>query len=192
MKTSVYIKMKVLERICQSVNRREENINTTSDGNGGGAALHGGGGASPSAPPSVGGLLDDVRGEGVVAGDADGVAGERVGAGPGPAVTAAGQAEEAEGGEEDLAVGGRHQVVEDGVDGRADVEQHVGHHVEVVVKVVEVAGRSEGQRATVSTSVQSLFHLKFSLNYCLTRSCDNDLRYMSTFEIISLQFISYY
>lgn len=94
-------------------------------------------------PPSVGGLLDDVGGEGVVAGDADGVASERVGAGPGPAVTAAGQAEEAEGGEEHLAVGGRHQVVEDGVDGRADVEQHVGHHVEVVVEVVEAPGRSE-------------------------------------------------
>lgn len=95
-------------------------------------------------PPSVGGLLDDIGGEGVVAGDAYGVSGERVGAGPGPAVTAAGQAEEAEGGEEDLAVGGRHQVVEDWVDSRAHVEQHVGHHVEVVVKVVEVAGRSEG------------------------------------------------
>lgn len=65
-------------------------------------------------------LFDDVGGEGVVAGDADGVAGEGVGVPPG--CVAAGHAEEAQRGEEDLAVGGRHQVVEDRIDGRTDVE----------------------------------------------------------------------
>lgn len=40
-------------------------------------------------------------------------------------------------GQEDLAEVGRDQVVEDGVDGRADVEEGVGQHVEVVVEVEE-------------------------------------------------------
>lgn len=65
--------------------------------------------------PSVRRLLDDVRGEGVVAGDADGVAGQGVQVPPGP--VAAGHAEVAQRGEEDLAVGGRHQVVQNGIDG---------------------------------------------------------------------------
>lgn len=49
-------------------------------------------------------LFDDVGGEGVVAGDADGVAGQRVGVPPG--CSAAGHAEVAQRGEEDLPVGG--------------------------------------------------------------------------------------
>lgn len=53
---------------------------------------------------SVSCLFDDVGGEGVVAGDADGVAGQGVGVPPG--CMAAGQAEVAQRGEEDLAVGG--------------------------------------------------------------------------------------
>lgn len=40
-------------------------------------------------------------------------------------------------GQEDLAEVGRDQVVEDGVDGRADVEESVRQHVEVVVEVEE-------------------------------------------------------
>lgn len=132
-------------------------------------------------PPSVGRLFDHVGGEGVVAGDADGVAGERVGAGPGPAVAAAGQAEEAEGGEEDLAVGGRHQVVEDGVDGRADVEQHVGQHVEVVVEVVEVAGGSEGNsQRQRSVSISLIFIWKFATFLIL--HIHSDLIYKSPLE----------
>lgn len=49
-------------------------------------------------------LFDDVGGEGVVAGDADGVAGQGVGVPPGR--VAAGHAEVAQSGEEDLPVGG--------------------------------------------------------------------------------------
>lgn len=59
-------------------------------------------------------LFDDVGGEGMVTGDADGVAGQGVGVPPG--CMAAGHAEVAQRGEEDLAVGGRHQVVEDWID----------------------------------------------------------------------------
>lgn len=90
------------------------------------------------ASPSVRRLLDDVGVEGVVAGDADGVAGQRVRVPPGR--MAAGEAEIAQRGEEDLAVGCRHQIVEDGIDGGADVEQDVGEHVEIVVEVVQVIG----------------------------------------------------
>lgn len=82
-------------------------------------------------------LFDHVGGEGVVAGDADGVAGQGVGVPP--RRPAAGQTDITQRGEEDLTVVGRHQVVEDGVDGRADVEQDVGQHVEVVVEVVHAA-----------------------------------------------------
>lgn len=100
------------------------------------------------AAPSVGRLLDDVGGERVVAGDADGVAGQRVPAPPWRFAT--GEAQVAQRGEEDLAVGGRHQVVEDGVDGRAHVEENVGQHVEVVVEVVQTPARTRttggGQR----------------------------------------------
>lgn len=56
----------------------------------------------------------------MVAGDADGVAGQRVAMPPGRMAT--GQTEVAQCGEEDLAVGGRHQVVEDWIDGGADIE----------------------------------------------------------------------
>lgn len=38
--------------------------------------------------------------------------------------------------EEDLSVVGRDQIVEDRVYSRTDIEQHVGHHVEVVVEVI--------------------------------------------------------
>lgn len=82
----------------------------------------------------------------MVAGDADGVAGQRVWT-PSRWV-AAGHEEVAERGEEDLAVGGWHQVVEDGVDGRADVEQDVGQHVEVVVEVVQPAAREQMETTT--------------------------------------------
>lgn len=95
--------------------------------------------AANSSALSVRCFFDDVGGEGVVAGNADGVAGQGVRLLPG--CVAAGHEDVAQRGEEDLAVGGRHQVVEDGVDGRADVEQHVGQHVEVVVEVVHVAAR---------------------------------------------------
>lgn len=57
-----------------------------------------------SAVQSVCRLFDDVGGEGVVAGDANGVAGQRVGLPPG--CMAKGHAEVAKCGEEDLAVGG--------------------------------------------------------------------------------------
>lgn len=67
---------------------------------------------------------------------------------------AARQAEVAERGEEDLPIGGGHQVVEDGIDGGADVEQDVGQHVEVVVEVVEVAG---GRQGAWSKPISSLF-----------------------------------
>lgn len=40
-------------------------------------------------------------------------------------------------GQEDLAEVGRDEVVEDGVDGGADVKESVGQHVEIVVEVVE-------------------------------------------------------
>lgn len=73
-----------------------------------------------AAAHSVCSLFDDVGGEGVIAGYANGVAGQGVGVPPGR--MSAGHAEVAECGEEDLAVGGWHQVIEDGVDGRADVE----------------------------------------------------------------------
>lgn len=59
---------------------------------------------------SVGRLLDDVGGDGVVAGDADGVAGQGA---PVPlGSVAAGQEDKAERGEEDLPVGGGDQVVQ--------------------------------------------------------------------------------
>lgn len=48
-------------------------------------------------------LFDDVGGEGMVAGDANGVAGQAVGVPPGCMVT--GHAEVAQRGEEDLAIG---------------------------------------------------------------------------------------
>ena len=60
-----------------------------------------------------------------------------------PGSLAAGHAEVAQRGEEDLPVGGRHQVVEDRIDGRADVEQDVGQHVEIVVEVIQVTERKE-------------------------------------------------
>lgn len=49
------------------------------------------------------------------------------------------QAEIVQRGEEDLAVVGRDQVVQDRVDCGADVEQDVGDHVEIVVEIVEGA-----------------------------------------------------
>lgn len=48
-------------------------------------------------------------------------------------------------GQEDLAEVGRDQVVEDGIDGGADVEESVGQHVEIVVEVEEEpVGGGEG------------------------------------------------
>lgn len=54
-------------------------------------------------------------------------------------LTSARQAQIVQRGEEDLAVVGRDEVVQDRVDCRADIEQHVGNHVEIVVKVIESA-----------------------------------------------------
>lgn len=82
-------------------------------------------------------LFDDVGGEGVVAGDADGMARQWVGAPPG--CTATGLAKVVQRGEEDLAVGGRYQVVEDGINGRAHIVQDVGQHVEIVVEVIQTS-----------------------------------------------------
>lgn len=68
-----------------------------------------------AAGSSVGCFFNHVGGQGVVAGDADGVAGQRIRLPSGS--TAARHEEVTQRGEEDLAVGGRHQVVEDWVDG---------------------------------------------------------------------------
>lgn len=46
-----------------------------------------------------------------------------------------------EGFQEELSEGGRHGVVEDWGHCRADVEERVGHHVEVVIEIIECAGR---------------------------------------------------
>lgn len=80
----------------------------------------------------------------MVAGDADGVAGQRVGLPPERG--AARHEDVAQRGEEDLAVRGGHQVVEDWVDGRAHVEQDIRQHVEVVVEVVQVAAGNKKKR----------------------------------------------
>lgn len=71
----------------------------------------------------------------MVTADADRVPGEHVRL----LLTSARQAEIVQRGEEDLAVVGRDQVVQDRVDCRAHVEQHVGDHVEVVIEVIEGA-----------------------------------------------------
>lgn len=47
----------------------------------------------------------------------------------------------AEGFQEELSEGGRHGVVEDGGHCRADVEECVGHHVEIVIEIIELTGR---------------------------------------------------
>lgn len=82
---------------------------------------------------SVQGLPGGTGRKGVVAGHAVWLPGERW---PLPSAapprTEAGQC-----GQEDLAEVGGDQVVEDGVDGRADVEESVGQHVEIVVEVEE-------------------------------------------------------
>lgn len=85
-------------------------------------------------------FLDDIGGEGVVAGNTDGVAGQGVWLPPGR--TAAGHEEVAQCGEEDLAVRSRHQVVEDRIDCRAYVKQDIRQHVEVVVEVEQVTARN--------------------------------------------------
>lgn len=87
-------------------------------------------------------LPSDVAGEGVVAGHAVGLPGEGWPLPPAPPQgTEAGQ-----GGQKGLAEVGGDQVVEDRVDGRADVEERVGQHVEVVVEVVEEPGRAVRER----------------------------------------------
>lgn len=50
---------------------------------------------------------------------------------------AAGQDQVAKRGKKNLPVVCRDEVVENGVDGRADVEEHIGDHVEVVVEIEE-------------------------------------------------------
>lgn len=52
------------------------------------------------------------------------------------------QAQQRECREEDLSEVCRHQVVEDGVDCRTDVEEDVCQHVEVVVEVEKETGRT--------------------------------------------------
>lgn len=80
---------------------------------------------------SVNGLLDNVGGQGVVAADADGVSVQDASL----FLMAARQQEIAERGKKNLPVIRRDKVVEDGVYGRADVKQHIGDHVEVVVEI---------------------------------------------------------
>lgn len=118
--------------------------------------------AANSSVLSVRCFFDDVGGEGVVAGNADGVAGQGVQLLPG--CVAARHEEVAQRGEEDLAVGSRHQVVEDGVDGRADVEQHVGQHVEVVVEVVHVAARVKRRKESKGVKCLVLIHQLYPLS----------------------------
>lgn len=67
-------------------------------------------------------------------GDANGVAVEGVWLIP--VCVTAGHAEVPQRGEEDLTVGSWYQVVQDRVYGRADVEQDIGQHVEIVVEVI--------------------------------------------------------
>lgn len=43
--------------------------------------------------------------------------------------------------QEELSEGGRHSIVEDWCHCRADIEERVGHHVEIVIEIVERAGR---------------------------------------------------
>lgn len=88
-------------------------------------------------------LPGDVAGEGVVAGHTVGL--PREGWPPPPAAPQG--TETGQGGQEDLAEVGRDEVVEDGVDGGADIEEGVGQHVEVVVEVIEEpAGREHSGR----------------------------------------------
>lgn len=68
------------------------------------------------------------------------------------------QAQERECREEDLSEVCRHQVVEDGIDRRTDVEEDVCQHVEVVVEVEKGAGRTrerEKSKQSVDNSFQS-------------------------------------
>ena len=90
----------------------------------------------PACPALVQCLPGDVAGEGVVAGHAVGL--PREGWPPPPAPCQGTETDQ--GGQEDLAEVGRDKVVEDGVDGGADVEEGVGQHVEVVVEVIEEPG----------------------------------------------------
>lgn len=80
---------------------------------------------------SVNGLLDNVGGQSVVAADADGVSGQDALL----LLMTARQQEVAERGKKNLSVVGRDEVVEDGVYSRADVKEHVGDHIEVVVEI---------------------------------------------------------
>lgn len=90
-------------------------------------------GETESRQRSVNGFFDDVGGEGLVAADADRVSGESALL----LIMAARQDQVAERGKKNLAVVCRDEVVENGVDGRADVEEHIGDHVEVVVEIEE-------------------------------------------------------
>lgn len=94
----------------------------------------------PPPPPlaSVRGFPCDLAGKCVVAGDAVGFPGK----GQSFLLLPPWQTQDGERGEEDLAEVCRHQVVEDGVDCWADVEEDIGQHVEVVVEVVKETGRT--------------------------------------------------
>lgn len=108
----------------------------------------------------------DLAGKRVVAGDAVGFPGE----GQSFLLLPPRQAQNGERGEEDLAEVCRHQVVEDGVDCWADVEEDVCQHVEVVVEVVKETGRTEERqkseceelKATRVRKAWAAFQLTFS------------------------------
>lgn len=92
----------------------------------------------PGAQSLVQRLAGGVAGQGVVAGHAVGLPREGWPLPPTPPH----RAEAGQCGQEDVAEVGGDEVVQDGVDGGADVKECVGHHVEVVVEVIEEpAGR---------------------------------------------------
>lgn len=88
----------------------------------------------------VQGLPGGAGGKGMVAGHAVWLPGKRW-----PLLSAAAppRTEAGQRGQEDLAEVGGDQVVEDGIDGGADVEESIGEHVEIMVEVEEkpVEGR---------------------------------------------------
>lgn len=99
---------------------------------------------------SVDSLFNNIGWEGVATADADRVPGEHARL----LLTSARQAEIVQRGEEDLAVVGGDEVVQHRVDCWADIEQHVGDHVEIVVEVIESA-KTQRMRETFRQTVTS-------------------------------------